>query len=83
MSHGTSKSNRLCWTTEVKVVSSQEELFIKELIEEKQISNWQIISAAVTAKFNNLTRTAKQCRERYTNYIKFEGKSPKIAQWRE
>lgn len=67
-------TSRLNWTNE-------EENLIKILKEEDNVTSWKKIAQFLNEKFPDTTRTGKQCRDRYINYVRFSSDSPKLVGW--
>lgn len=67
-------TSRLNWTFE-------EENLIRTLKEDDNISSWKKIAQVLNEKFTDTTRTGKQCRDRYINYVRFSSGSPKLVGW--
>ena len=47
----------------------------------KQIVSWKKIAEILNENFSNSSRSGKQCRDRYINYIRFDCECPKIVGW--
>lgn len=63
----------------------KEEQFIKALnIKQRQNNymSWEEIADAVSQKFN-VNKTAKQCRDRFVNYLKFDENNSLNLTWSE
>lgn len=43
--------------------------------------NWTVISKKLSKLFKDKYHTAKQCRERYINYVKYEKNNAKFLTW--
>lgn len=67
-------ASRLNWTIE-------EENMLKILKEEDNISSWKKIAQILNDKFPDSSRTGKQCRDRYINYVRFSFETPKRVGW--
>lgn len=67
-------TSRLNWTNE-------EENLIKILKEDDNVTSWKKIAQVLNEKFADTTRTGKQCRDRYINYVRFSSDSPKLVGW--
>lgn len=66
--------SRLNWRPE-------EENLLKTLKEEENIQSWKKIAQILNEKFPDSSRSGKQCRDRYINYVRFNSKCPKIVGW--
>lgn len=67
-------NSRLNWTF-------QEENLIKALKEEQNIASWKKIAQILNERFQDTSRTGKQCRDRYINYVRFSTEAPKLVGW--
>lgn len=71
------------WSPEVHFTLIQEEKALKELREiqnSKNEVNWEEIARRMNIQFET-QKTAKQCRERYVNYLKFGENTPLNLKW--
>lgn len=46
-----------------------------------KIGSWKKIAEILNKRFTGNGRTGKQCRDRYTNYIRFTEENPKLLSW--
>ncbi len=46
-----------------------------------QIGSWKKIAEILNKRLTSNGRTGKQCRDRYTNYIRFTEENPKLLSW--
>lgn len=54
---------------------------LRELKEQRGISSWKKIANILNNTHKEFSKTAKQYRDRYVNYIRFNENCPKIVEW--
>lgn len=61
--------------------SFEEENLLKTLKEVENFSSWKKIAQILNDRFLDSSRSGKQCRDRYINYVRFGSECPKIMGW--
>ena len=81
MQIGEKSYSRLQWTFQVLFSLTQEEKLLRNLREDENLSSWKEIAKVINKNFPNKSRTGKQCRERYINYVRFGEEAFKMTNW--
>lgn len=63
-----------------RALLTQEEMILKDIYEEKGITSWISIASFLNQRSDSTKRTAKQCRERYNNFVRLH-RQPEKLDW--